>query len=132
MESRKIKFRIWNLEKKEWSERERFIGEQYANLSDDYPFIYQQFTGLLDRNGKEIYEGDICRTFNSKMIGLIEYNEKFESYAQFIGFKFKCYQIDGNLFLSSSSNSIYQPFGRASNFYEIIGNIFENPELLKQ
>ena len=137
-EQRQIKFRVWDILDKRMiypnSHMSMDLNGYAYNLQNgaggtDYKLM--QFTGIRDKNGKDIYEGDICTTFNTKMIGLVEFNGDFESYAQYVGFKFKCYQTDGNPFLNSFSNAIYQQFGRASDYYEVIGNIFEDPELLK-
>lgn len=64
-----------------------------------------QFTGLKDRKGREIYEGDI-----------VEYNHKNETvWRQVIKWK---------------KTSIYTGYGLAKpEKYEVIGNIFENPEI---
>jgi uncharacterized phage protein (TIGR01671 family) len=138
MNNRIIKFRAWDKLAKYMvypnSHMSMDLSGNVYNLQNgaggtDYELM--QSTGIKDKNGKEIYEGDICRTFNDKMMGLVEFNGNFESYSQYIGFKFKCHQTDGNPFLNSFSNAIYQSFGRASDYYEVIGNIFENPELLK-
>ncbi len=70
-----------------------------------------QYTGLKDKNGREIFEGDIVKhTHWSGNIGIIEYL----SYGFFIK------SIDGRL------SSIILP-----NQTEITGNIFENPDLIK-
>lgn len=83
-------------------------GRIEANLADLIPL---QYTGLKDKNGKEIYEGDILRTDNVE----IEYVEYFPAYASFC----RVYQ-----------NHVYEINDNGN--YEVIGNIYENPELLRQ
>jgi uncharacterized phage protein (TIGR01671 family) len=74
------------------------------------PETIGQYTGLTDKNGKEIYEGDIIKTFTngSPFIGEVYYED-----AQWFGAQdYLGYAIE---------------FGKA----EIIGNQYENPELLE-
>ena len=81
-----------------------------------------QFTGLYDKNGKEIYEGDVIG--NSDINHLIRYNSKM---AQFTATLTK---YVGDLMERSwecmCEQSWIDEFGK-----EIIGNIHDNPELLK-
>lgn len=75
-----------------------------------------QFTGLADKNGKEIYEGDIVKYSlpgEKKEDGEIEYIERVE-------YSGSCFCIDETI-----------PLDAFNEIVEIIGNIFENPELLK-
>ena len=79
------------------------------------PETVGQFTGLLDRNGKEIYEGDIVRGIwqvNHKDVreGVVNYWEKFGLYG-----------------LNDNSSLVSIVWSGC----EVIGNIHENPELLK-
>lgn len=70
--NREIKFRIWDIENKEMLEVQEldfeptFYGgriairpDQYNDYFDTEDMILMQYTGLDDKNGKEIYEGDI-------------------------------------------------------------------------
>lgn len=73
-------------------------------------FELMQYTGLKDKKGVEIYEGDICKVDNI---------ENFEVIWRGIGFWFK--RTDEKCF-------VFTPF---DYWIEVIGNIYENPELLE-
>ena len=74
-----------------------------------------QFTGLTDKNGKKVFEHDILQTFTGG-IGIVQWWEHDQCYV--LATK-EGYHIDdfGNL-------------GRPE-YYEVIGNIYDNPELLE-
>ena len=74
-------------------------------------FILMQFTGLLDKNGKKIYEGDIVK--NEFGIDEVYFNE--------------------GEFKKKSGIGLGCSIGRlGSETMEVIGNIYENPELLRE
>lgn len=81
-----------------------------------------QFTGLHDKNGKEIYEGDILRIYDGK-----EYFNIIVKWSKEAMAFMACYCDDNQFPLSWFSNLL-------SNQYEIevIGNIYDNKELLEE
>lgn len=109
---REIKFRTWNPNGKKMNGLHGCIvlnDRIVRGLADS---ILMQYTGLKDKNGKEIYEGDIVRsTFNG--IGKIEWDERNATYRS----------------VGKTADMTLSVVTRES---EIIGNIYENPELLKQ
>lgn len=93
-------------------------------INDDYGYeiVLQQYTGLKDKNGKEIYEGDICRS--QDCCPDADFNLKYEDNP--IGDVF--YNTDKGWFELNRNNI---PVSFADNI-EVIGNIYENPELLNK
>jgi len=123
--NREIKFRAWDGEHKEFVVR---LTVHVATLTikdlldkrngswDDYEF--SQFTGLLDRHGNEIYEGDIIRNYRSHEDVKKQIVEWYRG-----GFMLKTHGNFGH-----SSIELYD--GDSDKHYEIIGNIYETEHLL--
>lgn len=117
---RTIKFRAWNKNGKYFLPFEET--NDYILDPDNGQIINQkwgtevncelmQFTGLLDKNGKGIYEGDILEIDN-KTVGIIKWDE----------------QAAGFYFTESQDGWSHEWFEREN---KVIGNIYENPELLE-
>lgn len=124
---REIKFRAWLENKKEMyyqydntasamnglSRFAEVVGSQVG-----YTPEVMQYTGLKNKNGKEIYEKDSREEYS-----FIDFCSKCMSYQEFYPYKGKniCHNCDGNYNLSEID------FSKEN----IIGNIYENPELIK-
>ena len=127
---KEYKFRCWDTENKEMLKvqeldfEDTFYGgrlsirtDQYNDYFDIEDMILMQYTGLKDKNGKEIYEGDIVKVFTNKewRIGKIIYEH--------------------SEFTIDVTNNKDLEYGRTSiieNLTEVIGNIYDNPELLEE
>ena len=133
---REIKFRAWDKEKKEMiydnnlagmPNMMTFNGWVYKN-GKLQPYIMLQYSGLKDKNGKEIYEGDIIHFFHlgTKRIGIIKYADKWASF--YIGTKNK-YKIN---IAVTSVHSWYYREEDENTLVEIIGNIWESKTIAKE
>jgi uncharacterized phage protein (TIGR01671 family) len=111
-----IKFRAWDGERMQ----KAFDITQNPVFwwKDNYDFPLMQFTGLRDRNGTEIYEGDIvkCGWYKSAAPGCVYFgNYSDGEYVENIW----CWMIDEGTPLQDSK------------YNEVIGNIYENKGLIK-
>lgn len=82
---------------------------------------FYQYTGLKDKNGKEIYEGDICtRTVKRSCCGSVDY-----------AMRGVVEWLSEGFYLKDEDDLIYGWANQKNEEIEVIGNIYENPELLK-
>ena len=121
--NRQIKFRAWDKDHKRMITHfmvDAVTGNLFFDTEDgdfqewtqDECGSLMQFTGLLDKNGREIYEGDVIQRWDGKK-QVMEYS--------------KFYHSDGWESLKGIGFSTEMDL----EDIEVIGNIHENPELLK-
>lgn len=109
-----VKFRLWCDNKKEWEKDEWYLNKngkiidakRQIEMKKETHFLSQS-TGLLDKNGVEIYGGDIVKNEYEKL-GLVRYE-------------------NGALIISNTCGWFKKDHGLQ---FEVIGNIYDNPELL--
>jgi len=136
---RKIKFRAWDKREKRmgnvnyikysdvaythisvrFKQKEKPIDDWFNYLGEDDSdnIILMQFIGRNDKNGIEIYEGDFISAYNGRIKGPVIFDKRGLAFG-----------------IPNGPNEIYQ---FSMNFLEskdieVIGNIYENPELLKE
>jgi uncharacterized phage protein (TIGR01671 family) len=141
---RTIKFRVWNKKTNNWVEGcgksddnsldgVNLFGETIllggfmcgVSVGDLNDCVALQYTGLNDRNGKNIYEGDICisrRDYNESQGGQIE-----DDIGK-VTFEYGCFYLDNLTINEFITDELSASSGSCD--LEVIGNIFETPELL--
>lgn len=144
---RNISFRAWHKERKEMArkivslhfdddgnllscELEFFDGVKCSYCTEDlfrkeHPVIFLQNTGLKDMNGKEIFEGYIVRVSSSAIGEMMKETRGIEPFNNVVEWK----DDRACWYLSGSGPMMYEDSDWKQ--WEIIGNIYENPELLK-
>lgn len=130
---REIKFRVWDkLTQKYWNIENWHFEDEYLDLIEfgvsiadpDIERIWRklnevelmQYTGLKDNNGREVYEGDVLdiglqNQDGKPVVAPVSYEKYIAGYV-----------------LDNGGNGIWQ---RLDKDCEVIGNIYENPELLE-
>lgn len=86
---------------------------------EDPDVVLMQSTGLKDKNGAEIYEGDIVKAVAFlKWIGIVKYDTEKAAF-----------MLDGLNDTHTRDNYVYM--SQFDDDFEILGNIYENPELME-
>lgn len=126
MNKREIKFRVWDknektminfeeIERIDFTDKTIIVGG-YINFED---IEFMQYIGLKDKDGIEIYDGDILINTNKSKLNLGMDNQKYLVVYKALGFDLK------PLFKGIALKFDYSDLKK-------IGNIYENPELLSE
>lgn len=130
---REIKFRGWDVELKQMVYNDEQTGyiEYETNPiralnailnGDDQGYIYMQYTGIKDKKGKEIYEGDI-------VLVKAEGYEPIISQVEWGGTEYPAFDLpDYDDYEMNAFASIYH--SEPKETIEVIGNIYENPDFI--
>ena len=127
--NREIKFRVWSRVKNTWVHNMMLLAcidglpfAHFVEITEDKSVIHhvynasnldvviQQYTGLKDKNDKDIYEGDIVKYDRHDDPVIIRWTDEGMDYTGWI----------------------FEDLFTQGGPFEIIGNIFQNPELIKQ
>ena len=121
---REIKFRAWVPKERVMVAWEELIADHYEfnEFNVEGGLIFLQYTGFRDENGKEIYEGDILECVVMHDCNIDYFGHKPPRYIVTWG----------------THGYVLEYYGRWSSipyeiqYWEVIGNIYENPELLEK
>src|SRR5699024_4231213 len=135
---REIKFRAWDVESNEMTLPSDIIEVLVSMKNEVYAMvkgrnetlgginrdntILMQYTGLKDKNGTEIYEGDILSTDLSRPYLIVEFRNG--------EFMYQCHDSGRNYF--DFMEPANERLKSNTKYHEVIGNIYENPKLLER
>lgn len=136
-QQREIKFRAWDTETKRWAFYSSLVitldgsicyKPRHSPVEDHNPqnnhIALMQYTGLKDKHGVEIYEGDLLQHRHHKQPATIEWMTD--------GWKIKVNTPKGPRWHECYEGQEDDYGNGRLGWYEVIGNIYENPDLLKE
>ena len=121
-------FRVFDNKEKKWvkegiylspnndlsTSKKALFGTEKLSLASDNRYIWHRDIGLTDKNNKLVFEGDICKAKDGVFTGVVAYVREHAAY-----------------YLLDDEHMTYYPLGvQYMDMVEVIGNIFENQDLL--
>jgi uncharacterized phage protein (TIGR01671 family) len=139
--NRQIRFRVWDIKGGNWLNPDHtqdgagitFKGEvafcsqsQFGYVREEHKdrFVIQQFTGVKDKNGREVFEGDILK-FKT-------YDGWKDDFGRYVFLEVRYHELTASFRMTRCDTYRGDSFDYSDKpkEVEVVGNIFENPELL--
>ena len=119
---REIKFRAWDMVTVKMVVWEDLLNKHDLNeiFKYEYDLELMQYTGLKDKNGVEIYEGDILRNVDNPFVDKLPFEVKWNEYYGAWFWR--------SLLGEAGTDHLYQHIAKDC---EVIGNIHDNPEMME-
>lgn len=126
MTEEKLQFRFWDETEEKFVDGLDYAVDQWGNvvprMSGGYyaDIVLQRYTGLNDKNGKQIFEGDIVRLLDDELCYEVKFAEEYAAFTVYL------HPSNKKLDITDLMCDIWSVDDR-----EVIGNIFENSDLIK-
>ena len=126
MSEDKIQFRFWDISEEKFVEGIDYAIDQWGNVVPRMEgglyadIVFQRYTGLDDKNGKPIFEGDLVKLLDKNLLYEVRYIPEYAAFTVYL----EC--SNKKLDITDYMADLWNVDDR-----EVVGNIFENKEMLQ-